>query len=324
VSAIGSGPIVAAQLGVLDTVFDFILQTLAVSSIYILVAIGLSITLGTLKFVNFAHAALYLVGVYLGLLIALQVRFSGDIAGRLGIESFGFELGFLAALIIVPIIAFGLGLLMERFLARPFYDRPDTDQILVTFGVLLVLQELIRAIVGGRSINFSRPGWAAGAISLGPLGTTSRWRLAIVGITAVLVAGVYLYVEYTDVGLAVRAGTEDAEMVNLLGIRATRPFLVIFGIGSGLAGAAGVVGGPVFSVAPEVGVGVLVPAFLVVVIGGVGSIPGSVLGGLAIGAVEVGLQMTFPVWSSVGIYVLAAIVLLLRPAGLLGSVEVGE
>ncbi|MFT4910882.1 MAG: branched-chain amino acid transport system permease protein [Natronomonas sp.] len=311
-------------MSVVGSVVGFAIQTLAVSSIYILVAIGLSITLGTLKFVNFAHAAMYLAGVYIGLGIALELQFTGDIARSIGLGNVGLDLGFLAALAIIPIITFGLGLLMERFVARPFYDRPDTDQILVTFGILLIVQELIRAFVGGRSLTFSRPEWAAGAISLGPLGTYSSWRLAIIGITAVLVLAVYLYIEYTDVGLAVRAGTEDAEMVNLLGIRATRPFLVIFGIGSGLAGAAGVVGGPVFSVVPEIGVGVLVPAFLVVVVGGVGSIVGSVVGGLLIGAVEVGLQMNAPTWSSVGIYALAAVVLLVRPAGLMGVVEVDE
>ena len=311
-------------MSVVGSVVGFAIQTLAVSSIYILVAIGLSITLGTLKFVNFAHAAMYLAGVYIGLGIALELQFTGDIARSIGLGNVGLDLGFLAALAIIPIITFGLGLLMERFVARPFYDRPDTDQILVTFGILLIVQELIRAFVGGRSLTFSRPEWAAGAISLGPLGTYSSWRLAIIGITAVLVLAVYLYIEYTDVGLAVRAGTEDAEIVNLLGIRATRPFLVIFGIGSGLAGAAGVVGGPVFSVVPEIGVGVLVPAFLVVVVGGVGSIVGSVVGGLLIGAVEVGLQMNAPTWSSVGIYALAAVVLLVRPAGLMGVVEVDE
>lgn len=304
------------------TVIGFLIQTLAVSSIYILVAIGLSITLGTLKFVNFAHAAVYLAGVYIGLAVALELQFTGDLANALGLGSVGLNAGFLAALAIVPVVAFGIGLLMERFVARPFYDRPDTDQILVTFGLLLIAQELIRAFVGGRSISFSRPEWAAGSIGLGPLGTYSSWRLSIIAITSVLVLSVYLYVEYTDVGLAVRAGTEDTEMLNLLGVRATRPFLVIFGIGSGLAGAAGVVGGPVFSVTPEVGVGVLVPAFLVVVVGGVGSIVGSVVGGLLIGAVEVGLQMNAPTWSSVGIYALAAIVLLVRPAGLMGTVEV--
>lgn len=306
------------------TVIGFLIQTLAVSSIYILVAIGLSITLGTLKFVNFAHAAVYLVGVYIGLAVALELQFTGDLANALGLGSVGLNAGFLAALAVVPVVAFGIGLLMERFVARPFYDRPDTDQILVTFGLLLIAQELIRAFVGGRSISFSRPEWAAGSIGLGPLGTYSSWRLSIIAITSVLVLSVYLYVEYTDVGLAVRAGTEDTEMLNLLGVRATRPFLVIFGIGSGLAGAAGVVGGPVFSVTPEVGVGVLVPAFLVVVVGGVGSIVGSVVGGLLIGAVEVGLQLNAPTWSSVGIYALAAVVLLVRPAGLMGTVEVDE
>ena len=311
-------------MSVVGSIVGFAIQTLAVSSIYILVAIGLSITLGTLKFVNFAHAAMYLAGVYIGLAIALELQFTGDIARSIGLENFGLDLGFLTALAIVPIITFGLGLLMERFVARPFYDRPDTDQILVTFGILLIVQELIRAFVGGRSITFSRPEWAQGAISLGPLGTYASWRLAIIGITSVLVLAVYLYIEYTDVGLAVRAGTGDAEMVNLLGVRATRPFLVIFGVGSGLAGAAGVVGGPVFNVIPEIGVGVLVPAFLVVVVGGVGSIAGSVVGGLLIGAVEVGLQINAPTWSSVGIYALAAVVLLVRPAGLMGVVEVDE
>ena len=161
-------------MSVAGSIFGFAIQTLAVSSIYILVAIGLSITLGTLKFVNFAHAAMYLVGVYVGLAIALELQFSGDIASRIGLESFGFDLGFLAALAIVPIVTFGLGLLMERFVARPFYDRPDTDQILVTFGILLIVQELIRAFVGGRSITFSRPDWAEGAISLGPLGAYAK------------------------------------------------------------------------------------------------------------------------------------------------------
>lgn len=309
-------------MSIAGTVIGFLIQTLAVSSIYVLVAIGLSITLGTLKFVNFAHAAMYLVGVYIGLAIALELQFTGDLASALGLGSVGLDAGFLAALAVVPVVVFGLGLLMERFVARPFYDRPDTDQILVTFGLLLIAQELIRAFVGGRSISFSQPEWAGGSVGLGPLGTYSSWRLSIIAITSVLVLSVYLYVEYTDVGLAVRAGTEDTEMLNLLGVRATRPFLVIFGIGSGLAGAAGVVGGPVFSVTPEVGVGVLVPAFLVVVVGGVGSIVGSVVGGLLIGAVEVGLQLSAPTWSSVGIYALAAVVLLVRPAGLMGTVEV--
>lgn len=310
-------------MSVVTSAINFVINSLAFASIYILVAIGLSITLGTLKFVNFAHGALYLLGVYIGLIIALEAPLAGDLGSRLGMESLGIGFGFLAALILTPLVAFAIGLFMEKYVARPFYDRPDTDQILVTFGLLIIAQELIRALIGGRSINFSRPDWAAGAWRLGGI-TVSSWRMYIILITAVLVLLVYLFIEYTDVGLAVRAGTEDAEMVQLLGIRVTRPFIIVFGIGSGLAGAAGVVGGSYFTVAPEVGMGVLIPAFLVVVIGGVGSIVGSVLGGLLIGFVNTFFVSVSPVWAEVSIYALAAIILLWRPAGLLGKVEVGE
>lgn len=309
-------------MSVLQGAFRFAVTSLSVASIYILVAIGLSITLGTLKFVNFAHGALYLLGVYLGLIIALGVPLQGDLGLELGLESFGLGWGFAAALVLTPIVVFAIGVVMERYVARPFYDRPDVDQILVTFGLLLVAQELVRAFVGGQSVDFRRPDWAAGALDLGTLGTVSAWRMYVIVITAVLVTAVYLFIEHTDIGLAVRAGTEDAEMVELLGIRVTRPFLIVFGIGSGLAGAAGVVGGPIFNVVPEVGVNVLIPAFLVVVIGGVGSIIGSVIGGLLIGGVFTALVFTHPVWAEVGIYALAAAILLVRPAGLLGRVEV--
>jgi branched-chain amino acid transport system permease protein len=311
-------------MSAVEGAFRFAVTSLSVASIYILVAIGLSITLGTLKFVNFAHGALYLLGVYVGLIVGLGVPLRGDLGRQLGPETFGLGWGFFAALVLTPIVVFAIGLLMERYVARPFYDRPDVDQILVTFGLLLVAQELVRAFVGGQSIDFRRPDWASGALDLGALGTVSAWRMYVIVITAALVAAVYLFIEYTDIGLAVRAGTEDTEMVELLGIRVTRPFLIVFGIGSGLAGAAGVVGGPIFNVVPEIGVNVLIPAFLVVVIGGVGSIVGSVLGGLAIGAVFTALVFTNPVWAEVGIYALAAAILLVRPAGLLGKVEVDE
>lgn len=310
-------------MSVVTSLINFAINSLAFASIYILVAIGLSITLGTLKFVNFAHGALYVLGVYIGLLIATEAAVSGDLGQTLGLETLGLGFGFLAALILTPIVVFGIGLLMEKYVARPFYDRPDTDQILVTFGLLIIVQELIRAVIGGRSISFDRPEWAAGAWRLGNI-TVASWRMYIILLTAVLVMLVYLFIEYTDVGLAVRAGTEDAEMVQLLGIRVTRPFIIVFGIGSGLAGAAGVIGGSYFTVAPEVGMGVLIPAFLVVVIGGVGSIAGSVLGGLLIGVVNTFFVTVSPTWAEVSIYALAAIILLLRPAGLLGKVEVGE
>jgi branched-chain amino acid transport system permease protein len=225
---------------------------------------------------------------------------------------------------------------MERFVARPFYDRPDTDQILLTFGLAIIVQELFRVLFGGQSIDFARPAWASGPIMLPVVGNFPVWRLYVIGITAVLVALVWLLVEFTDFGLVVRAGTQDPEMVELLGIKLTRPYIVMFGIGAALAGVAGVVGAPLENVNPNIGTGVLVPAFLVVVIGGVGSIRGAVVGGVLIGMVFsilvgaplpqvtiAGTEIVWSSWAQVGIYALAAVVLLTRPEGLFGEEVTG-
>ena len=310
-------------------------------AIYVLLAIGLSIILGSLKFVNFAHGALYVIGAYVGLLITQEITISNGQLAEYGFPTLGLEWGFLAALVITPFVVFLVGILMERVVARPFYDRPDTDQILVTFGLAIVIQELLHALFGGRSFSYELPQEflgifpAAGPIDV-PLTATSMdiWRLWVISITAVLVLGVYALIEYTDFGLTVKAATRDAEMVELLGIRVGRPYLVMFGIGAGLAGVAGVVGAPLSNINPEIGMSILVPAFLTVVIGGVGSIKGAVLGGVLLGLTQVslisigsfglgGITINLAPWSQVGIYVLAVIVLLTRPQGLMGSEEVG-
>jgi branched-chain amino acid transport system permease protein len=317
-----------------------LLNGLQTGAIYVLLAIGLSIILGTLKFVNFAHGALYVIGAYAGLLITQEISIANGQLAEWGFPTLGFGWGFIAALVIVPFVVFVVGLAMERFVARPFYDRPDTDQILVTFGIAIVVQELIHALIGPRTYKYDIPNEIAGGIPFsGPIGiplsavTIDVWRIWVIAITAVLVVGVYAIVEYTDFGLVVKAGTRDPEMVELLGIRITRPYLVMFGIGAGLAGVAGVVGAPLSNINPQIGMTILVPAFLTVVIGGVGSVRGAVLGGTLIGMVQVtlitlgtvslgGLSVNFTPWAQVGIYVLAVVVLLTRPQGLLGSEEV--
>ncbi|SFR46994.1 branched-chain amino acid ABC transporter permease [Halogeometricum limi] len=316
-----------------------LLNGLQQGAIYVLLAVGLSIILGTLKFVNFAHGALYLVGTYAGLFIALDVTLSSGKLQEWGYGEFGLGWGFLAALILVPLFVFAVGLLMERFLARSFYDRPDTDQILVTFGLAIVVQELFRVLFGSNSLPFTQPEYilsvipVSGPMQLPIVGSFPRWRLWVIAITAVLVGIVYLLVEHTDFGLVVRAGTRDAEMVRLLGIKISRPYLVVFGIGAALAGVAGVVGGPLNVVNPTVGMNILVPAFLTVVIGGVGTITGAVVGGLIIGLTQatlIGLPsvtiasftLNFSPWSQVGLYAIAAIILLVRPQGIFGNEEV--
>jgi len=309
-----------------------LLNGLQTGAIFVLVAMGLSIILGTLQFVNFAHGALYLIGAYLGLFITNEVTLSNGLLQQYGYETVGLGLGFLPALILVPLIVFAIGLAMERFVARPFYDRPDTDQILLTFGLAIVIQELFRVLFGGQSIDFARPSWASGPITLPIVGNFPKWRLYVIAITAVLVLLVVVLVEYTDFGLVVRAGTRDPEMVELLGIKLTRPYIVMFAIGAALAGIAGVVGAPLENVNPSIGMEVLVPAFLVVVIGGVGSIRGAVVGGILVGmvfaifvsaplpAIELGgSPIQWSRWGEVSIYALAAVVLLARPEGLFGD-----
>jgi len=307
-------------------VITVLLNGLQQGAIYILLAVGLSIILGTLKFVNFAHGALYLIGTYAGLLIALEINLTSGQLQEWGFSQLGLGLGYIPALIIVPFVVFVVGLAMERFVVEPFKDRPDTDQILVTFGLAIIVQELFRAFFGSSSLPFSQPAWAQGPPQV-PFLTAipiSSWRYYVIGITAVLVLIVYLLVEFTDFGLIVRAGTRDPEMVELLGIRLSRPYIVVFGIGAALAGVAGVVGGPLNPVNPTIGNEILVPAFLTVVIGGVGSIAGAVLGGVLFGLTQAILVATYSAWAQVGLYALAAVILLVRPQGLLGEAEVAS
>lgn len=320
-----------------------LLNGLQQGAIYVLLAVGLSIILGTIEFVNFAHGALYIIGAYFGLYVAANLALSeGYLAGQ-GVHELGLGMtgtlgpvaGFAVAMVAVTVVVFALGVAMERFVARYFYDRPDTDQILVTFGIAIVVQESLRFAFGSNSQPFPQP--IEGAVPVEGV-AISWWRIAIIVITAVLVALVYGLVRYTDFGLVVRAGTEDAEMVRLLGVRITRPYVVVFGIGAAMAGIAGIVGGPLSPINPSAGTDILVPAFVTVVIGGVGSIRGAVLGGLALGMTQAFLiQTALPVavagvslpafvagynlapWAKVGIYVIAAVILLWRPQGLLGQ-----
>lgn len=313
----------------LADVVRLLLQGLQQGSIYILLAVGLSIILGTLKFVNFAHGALYLIGLYVGMLVAQTTSVRGQVA-EWGFSSVGLDWGFVAALIIAPAVVFVVGLAMERFVARPFYGRSDVDQILLTYGLAIVIQQVFRVLFSGSSYSLDRPEWAQGTVSLPIVGGFASWRLFIIGVTAVLVLGVFALIEFTDFGLVVRSGTQDAEMVRLLGIEIERAYLIVFAIGAALAGIAGVLNGPIGQLNPTVGTDILVPSFIVVVIGGLGSIRGAVLGGIILGFTEaffilwslsipsLGIEYGLSQWAPVAIYVIAAIILLVRPQGLLG------
>jgi branched-chain amino acid transport system permease protein len=314
-----------------STIISIIINGLQQGAIFALLGIGLTIVLGTMKFLNLAHGALYLIGAYVGMLFTVQRSLASGTLYNLGFRTVGLKatmvdvfgvsvnLNFLLAMVMVPLVVFGLGMLMERFVARPFYDRPETAQLLVTFGLALVVQEVIRALMGPTTFQAYQP--VSGTVS----GTVSLWRLLIIVISVVLIAGTYLIIEKTDFGLVVRAGTADSEMVRLLGVPITRSYSLIFALGAALAAFAGLIGGSFQTVSPPIGLDrALLPAFLTIVVGGAGSVVGAIAGGMVLGFIFAGFQQLAPQWSNIVLFGSVAVVILVRPEGLFGSAEVSS
>ncbi len=273
---------------------------LALGALLALVASGLTIIFGTLGFVNFAHGALFAFGAYAGF---LTYQASGS---------------FVLALVVGAAATGLLGLLLEWGLIRRYYDRPPEDQILVTFGVGIVIVESLRAVFGGLTRNVPLPSWGNGILNLHYF-FYPVYRLQVLGIAALALFALYLLIYWTRIGLIVRAGIEDPLMVRMLGIRVPRILTLVFGIGALAAGFAGVVDSPIVSVAPDVGSRVLVESFVVVVIGGLGSFPGAIVGGLIAGEILSLTSMINPAYSDVALYGAMALVLFLLPRGLLGT-----
>ena len=273
---------------------------LVLGALLALIASGLTIIYGTLGVLNLAHGAMFMVGGYAGV-VAYQYTGSYVVAVAAG-----------------SLFVMALGLLMERVVIRHFYDRPPEDQILVTFGLGIVYVELVRLIFGSLSLSMPPPSWAAGITSLGFM-IYPTYRLAVVGIVAVALLALYLVLYRSRLGMIVRAGIEDAVMVNSLGIDVYRVFMIVFGIGAMAAGFAGIVNVPIAPITPDVGESILVETFVVVVIGGVGSFPGAVLGGLIAGEILSLTSMVDPSYSQVMLFLVMTFVLVVRPRGLLGE-----
>ena len=272
---------------------------LTLGALLVIVAMGLTIIFGALGVVNFAHGALYAVGAYAGF---VAYEYTGS---------------FVAAMAAGAAFLMLVGIVIERGLIRLYYQRPKEDQILVTFGVGIVLVEGLRAIFGGLNRNLPAPSWAGGIVNLRvTLYPTYRIDvLAIVGLSLVLL---YFILYRTRLGLIVRAGIEDQLMVNILGINVTRTFMTVFGLGAMAAGFAGVINAPIVTVSPDMGADVLVQSFVVIVIGGVGSFWGAVVGGLIAGEILSLAAMIEPAYSQVALFAVMALVLILRPQGLFG------
>mgnify|MGYP000739962330 CR=1 FL=1 len=315
-------------MAIVQTIAEIILNGLQQGAIFALLGIGLTIILGTMKFLNLAHGALYLIGGYAGMLVVRETTLNEGILFDSGTTMIGLDYGFVAALVLVPVIGFIVGVAMERWVAEPFYDRPETDQLLVTFGLALIVQEVIKGVFGGNTFQTVTPQEIFGISVSGPvtlplIGSYPQWRLYLV-VTAVVVIGLtYLVIEHTDFGLVVQAGTQDSEMVRILGIKINRSYSLVFAMGAALAAFAGLIGVSIQTVSPQIGTEqALIPAFLVLVVGGAGSVVGAIAGGFVLGITIAAMTVVASQWAQIVLYAVAALVLLFRPEGLFGSVEV--
>jgi branched-chain amino acid transport system permease protein len=273
---------------------------LALGALLALISSGLTIIYGTLGVLNLAHGAMFMLGGYAGY-VAYQA--SGS---------------FVVAVIAGTLFLLVVGVLMERIVIRFFYSRPLEDQLLVTFGLAIVYVEAVRFIFSSLSKTVPPPPLLTGITSLGFM-VYPTYRLAVVGIVAMALLALFLVLYRTRLGMIVRAGIEDSVMVDSLGINVDRVFMVVFGIGAMAAGFAGIVNAPVVSLTPDVGEAILVQTFVVVVIGGVGSFTGAVLGGLIAGEIISITSMINPGYAYVMLFAAMTLVLMVRPQGLLGT-----
>jgi branched-chain amino acid transport system permease protein len=272
---------------------------LALGAIYVLFAIGLSLIFGMLTVVNFAHGAFFMVGAYVGLFVLM-------LGGN-----------FWMALVVVPLTVGIIGLIVERFLVRPLYGRGIDYPLLLTFGLSYVMVELVRIAFGKTGYPFDTPELLQGAVNIG-IGYFPLYRLFVLGAAAAVLLGLWLFLEKTSFGLIIRAGARDPQIVRVLGVDVSRVWLVVFGIGTGIAGLAGVLAAPLQGVIPEMGSTILAEAFVVTVVGGMGSIGGAVIAGLLVGVVVSMTSLFAPEMAKVSIFALMAIVLLVRPQGFFG------
>ena len=272
----------------------------ALGAILVITALGLSIIFGMMGVVNFAHGALFMVGAYAGLWVA-------SLTGS-----------FWWGLLVAPIMIGVFGMLIEFVLIRRLYGRSIDDPLLLTFGLSYVLVEGVRIVFGSDGIPFPTPSLLTGVVDLG-VGFFPIYRIFVVGVVFAIVVLLWLGLEKTKFGLIVRAGSRDPMMMRVLGVDISKVWLAVFGLGVGLAALGGVLAGPMRSVNPEMGALVLAEAFVVTVIGGLGSLVGAIIAGLVVGVVISMTALFAPEMATIVMFALMAIVLLIRPQGLFGK-----
>ncbi|MEJ0072333.1 MAG: branched-chain amino acid ABC transporter permease [Pseudomonadota bacterium] len=282
----------------LDTLLSQVVVGLVLGGLYVLIAIGLSIIFGLLGIVNFAHGNFFALGAYFTITLFDHVGF--------------------AAVILAPILVGIVGMVVERCLIRQLYDKEPLVSLIVTFALALLIQALLRRAYGGIGQPFSAPPFLSGIFLWGPILIT-KYRLTVFLVTVAILVGLWAFMQFTPFGRILRAGARDPEMVGLLGIPLPRVLTAAFGMGCCLAGIAGALAAPLWTITPAMSESAIMPAFVVVTIGGLGSFAGAVIAGLLVGVVSALTIQFKPEAATAMMYVFMAVVLLIRPRGLLGE-----
>ena len=280
-----------------------VLNGFVLGLLYAIIALGFMLILGTMEVINFSHGVLFALGGYFSLTLTPAV-------------------GWWGALLLAPLLVGVVGLGLELGVRRT-YGKDPLFGLLFTFGAALALEEVIRIVWGPRGYTVSAPAFVAGPFQLGFL-FYSKYRVLVAVLAVVLLALVWWFLEKTPYGAIIKAGAHDSEMVRALGINLTRMRNLVFGFGTVMAGMAGVIAAPMWSLKPTIGAEAVMPAFIVVVIGGIGSFWGAVLGGLMVGMASGLSNLVVPRGSILIMYVLMTVVLLWRPRGLMGQKSILE
>ncbi len=337
----------------MDAIILQLLNGLDKGGAYALIALGLTLIFGTLGVVNFAHGALFMIGAFCAVSLQKLMTISSHVKdtsitffdsykdvpylkiwfGDVGEKLIDYSVP-LSILLAIPLMLL-IGIVLERGLIRHFYRRTHADQILVTFGLAIVLQEIVKAYFGANPIPTPAPEIVAGSAHIGVwLGfgdsiTYPWWRLVYFCFSAVVIAIVFAFLQFTTFGMVVRAGMRDRETVGLLGINIERRFTIVFGIAVIVAGLAGTMYTPILPPDYHMGMEFLVLSFVVVVVGGMGSLPGAVAAGFLLGILQSFASMNeikniIPGIDQIIIYLVAVAILLIRPRGLMGRKGVME
>ncbi|MFK7880437.1 branched-chain amino acid ABC transporter permease [Roseobacter sp.] len=281
-----------------------------------LIAAGLTLVFGVMGFINLAHGVQYMVGAYL---VFAYTAVTGN---------------FMIAVALSLVTALIFGLLLEFFVFRHLYTRSHLDQVLATFGIIIFLNELAKVLFGPATLSIDPPVFLSGSIQLTETLRYPVYRLMTIGAGLAVALGLYFTVSYTRIGMLIRAGATTPEMISALGVNIKQLFMIVFGVGAMLAGFAGVIAAPIFAIEPGMGDNILIVAFVVIIIGGIGSIGGAFVAALLVGLIDtlgrslatLFLSFVFnpsfanqigPALASMLIYLLMAAILVLRPKGLL-------